>query len=130
MAMGSTDVGCGRWCWSPRARRRTVRRQRRFAKERGLKSRPSRIVPWLVESWAYQCRRSCRALDGHDDAAAEAQFRANEFSVLDEALAHNRQRGPKLLVFVPCQVHVINEKDAALEKCPHGPAQLGDLPTG
>ena len=45
-------------------------------------------------------------------------------------MAHNGQGGPKLLIFVACEVHVVNDEDAATAKCGHCPAQLEDLPTG
>ncbi len=45
-------------------------------------------------------------------------------------MTHNGQGRPKLLIFVACQVHVVDDEDAATAKCGHGPAQLEDLPTG
>jgi hypothetical protein len=74
-------------------------------------------------------RRSRPALDRHDDAAAEAEFGTDEFSITEETVTHNGQGRPKLLIFVACEVHVVNDEDAATAKCGHSPAQLEDLPT-
>ena len=45
-------------------------------------------------------------------------------------MTHNGQGRPKSLIFVACQVHVVDDEDAATAKCGHSPAQLEDLPTG
>ena len=76
-----------------------------------------------------RARRSYPALDSNDHAAPEAQFRAHEFTVLDETLTHNGQRSPKLLILVTAEIHVINNEDTAVAKCRHRPAQLEDLST-
>jgi hypothetical protein len=75
-------------------------------------------------------RRSRPALDGHDDAAAEAQFGADEVSITEETVTHNGQGRPNLLIVVTGEVHVVNDEDAATAKCGHSPAQLEDLPAG
>ncbi len=73
--------------------------------------------------------RSCPALGRHDDAAAAVQLGANELSVIDEALAHYGESGPKVFIFVSCRVHVIDDKDAATAKSRHRPGQLEELST-
>ncbi len=45
-------------------------------------------------------------------------------------MTHNGQGRPKLLIVVACEVHVVNDQDAARAKRGHSPAQLDDLPTG
>ena len=45
-------------------------------------------------------------------------------------MTHDGQGGPKLLIFVACQVHVVNDEDGALAERGHSPAQLEDLPAG
>ena len=50
--------------------------------------------------------RSRPALDGHDDAAAEAQLGADELSVLQQTVTHHDQDRPKLPICVACEVHV------------------------
>ena len=74
--------------------------------------------------------RSRPALDGHDDAAAEAELGADELSVLQQAVTHHGQGRPKLLICVACKVHVVHDDDATLAKRGHRPAQLEDLPAG
>ena len=96
----------------------------------GAVKRPARAVTFRNELFGALPRRSRAALDGHDGAAAEAQFGTDEFSIIEEAVTHNGQGRPKLLIFVACQVHVVDDEDAATAKCGHGPAQLEDLPTG
>ena len=44
-------------------------------------------------------------------------------------MTHNGQGRPKLLIVVACEVHVVNDEDAATAKGGHSPAQLEDLPT-
>ena len=73
--------------------------------------------------------RSRPALDGHDDAAAEAQLGADELSVPQQTVTHHDQGRTKLFIGVACQVHVVHDDDAALAKRGHSPAQLEDLPT-
>jgi hypothetical protein len=75
-------------------------------------------------------RRSRPALDGHDDAAADAQFGTHEFSITQETVTHHGQGRPKVLIVVAGEIHVVNDEDAATAKCGHGPAQLEDLPAG
>ena len=74
--------------------------------------------------------RSRPALDGHDDAAAEAQPGADELSVLQQAVTHHGQGRPKLLIGVAGEIHVVHDDDATLAKRRHCPAQLEDLPAG
>jgi hypothetical protein len=74
--------------------------------------------------------RSRPALDGHHDAAAEAQLGTDELSVLQQAVTHHGQGRPKLLIGVACEVHVVHDDDATLAKRGHSPAQLEDLPAG
>ena len=83
-----------------------------------------------VTSFRCAARRLRPALDGHEDAAAEGQFGTDEFSIIEETVTHNGQGRPKLLIFVTCEVHVVNDEDAATAKCGHSPAQLEDLPAG
>jgi hypothetical protein len=45
-------------------------------------------------------------------------------------VTHNGQGGPKLLIVVTGEVHVVHDEDAALAEPGHSPAQLEDLPTG
>ena len=74
--------------------------------------------------------RSRPALDGHDDAAAEAQLGADELSVVQQAVTHHCQGRPKLLIGVAGQVHVVHDDDATLPKRGHSPAQLKIFPPG
>jgi len=62
--------------------------------------------------------------------ATEPQFSTNEFSILDKTLAHDSQCGPKVLIFVPCQVHVIDDENTARTKSRDRLTQLEDLPPG
>lgn len=75
-------------------------------------------------------RRSRPAFDGHDDAAAEAQFGADEVCVLQETVTYHGQGRPQLLICVAGEVHVVNDQDAAFAKCGYRPAQLEDFPAG
>ena len=75
-------------------------------------------------------RRSRPALDGHDDAAAEAEFGTEEFSVTEQTVTHHGQGRPKLLIVMAGEVHVVHGQDAALAKRGYSPAQLEDLPAG
>ena len=68
--------------------------------------------------------RSRPALDGHDDAAAEAQLGADQLSVVQQAVTRHGQGRPKLLIGVACEVHVVHDDDATLAKRGHSPAQL------
>ena len=67
------------------------------------------LSPDSVGSQAVTTPRSCPAFGRHDHATAKSQFGANEFSIFDEALARNGQRGAKVVILMPSQVHVIND---------------------
>ena len=96
--------------------------------------RPAFLAADSRACWGGPCRaapgRSRPALDGHDDAAAEAQLGADELSVLQQAVTHHDQGRPKLLIGVAGKVHVVHDDDATLAKRGHSPAQLEDLPAG
>ena len=49
-------------------------------------------------------RRSRPALDGHDDAAAEAEFGTGEFGIIEETVTRNGQGRPKLVIVVAYEV--------------------------
>ena len=45
-------------------------------------------------------------------------------------MTHHGQGGPKLLIVMAGEVHVVNDQDAAIAKRGYSPAQLEDLPAG
>ncbi len=45
-------------------------------------------------------------------------------------MTRNGQGRPKVRIVVACEVHVVNDEDAATATGGHGPAQLDDLSAG